>query len=635
MSEPPDSGAPILEQVLACARRGWPVFPIWPIRNGHCACRQGPACPHPGKHPLGPLAPHGKDDATTDEDQLAVWWDAYPDANLGIKTGAESGLVVLDVDPRKGGDLTLQALEAKHGRLPHSVEALSGGGGRHVDFQHPGVPVPSRADALGPGLDVKADGGYVVGPPSLHASGRRYAWELSSDPAIVSLAPLPEWLLGRLLTGSGARSNGQPGAGETDWATLLEGAPEGERHQVALRIAGHLLARGLPPAEVEAILLGFCARCTPPFPEDEARRIVRDLAAKEARARAAAGAPSSGPPWPLYDAADAWEFAPVAQLIEGVLPLVGITWWGGLPKRYKSLLLLYICLAIAAGRETVADRFRILARPKILYVAREDGGSRINERRDDILSAWDTTPARGACRFVIRPHLDLLAPAHIAWLVETCRQEGCTLLILDTWTALSPSADPLASKDQTRLAAVVVQLAQDIAGHVIVVDHSRKNRPDGQALSSADIFGPQQKWAAAEHIVMLGFAEDRRGLIELFTEGKDLDSDRFFLTISPKGTGEEKFGWAGSAAAFVEAQRAVGDRNRQAIRLALFAVSPEPLSAVEVAERVRASGIEIADDTVRKHLRALATDGPVMRTGQGKGTKYYIPKADSGMGPSS
>src|SRR5262245_2919086 len=83
------------------------------------------------------------------------------------------------------------------------------------------------------------------------------------------------------------------------------------------------------------------------------------------------------PNWLLYDAADAWAFAPVCFTVDSLLPALGVVWWGGMPKRFKSLFMLYVCLAIASGRETVADHFSIRKRPRILYVAREDGGPRI------------------------------------------------------------------------------------------------------------------------------------------------------------------------------------------------------------------------------------------------------------------
>src|SRR5713226_2544769 len=105
-------------------------------------------------------------------------------------------------------------------------------------------------------------------------------------------------------------------------------------------------------------------------------------------------------------------------------------------------------------------------------------GSALGERAVQVSRITSVMPSRQVSRS------QATCAAHVAWLRDTCR-EGITLVILDTWTALSPSADPTAAADQAKLSAAVVQLAEDIAGAVVVVDHSRKNRPDGQALSSA------------------------------------------------------------------------------------------------------------------------------------------------------
>jgi hypothetical protein len=126
------------------------------------------------------------------EDEVRRWWRRWPDANLGIVTGAVSGLVVGVVDPRAGGDEALATLEARFGAHPETVECLTGGGGLHLYFRHPGWPV--RTGPIAPGLDVKADGGLVVAPPSIHASGTRYVWETGASPDEHPLADAPAWL---------------------------------------------------------------------------------------------------------------------------------------------------------------------------------------------------------------------------------------------------------------------------------------------------------------------------------------------------------------------------------------------------------------------------------------------------------
>ena len=121
------------------------------------------------------------------------WFRACPDAGIGIVTGTISGLVVLDVDVRHGGDVALQQLERDHGRLPRTVECQTGGGGRHLYVAHPAALVRNQV-GLAPGIDIRADGGYVVAQPSLHASGLRYVWVDGGTPDDIAVAPLPDWL---------------------------------------------------------------------------------------------------------------------------------------------------------------------------------------------------------------------------------------------------------------------------------------------------------------------------------------------------------------------------------------------------------------------------------------------------------
>ncbi|HVW31604.1 MAG TPA: bifunctional DNA primase/polymerase, partial [Acidimicrobiia bacterium] len=183
-------GRPI-DAALAYARRGWPVFPLHSVLAGCCSCRRD--CSHPVKHPL---ARHGLHEATRDERTLRGWWDRWPWANVGLVTGAASGLVVIDVDPAKGGTDSLARLRFLMGSLPETLAAATGGGGQHLLYSHPGEEVRNTAGRLPgigeplPGLDLRGDGGYIVAPPSRHASGRPYRWVDTTVP----VAPAPGWL---------------------------------------------------------------------------------------------------------------------------------------------------------------------------------------------------------------------------------------------------------------------------------------------------------------------------------------------------------------------------------------------------------------------------------------------------------
>src|SRR5262249_45039977 len=154
------------------------------------------------KHPLWP---GWQNAATTDLARIEQLWkrDAEPYGetpcfNIGIVTGCRSGLVALDIDPRHGGDETLAQLERENGPLPPTPRFLTGGGGEHILFRHPGFPVRNSANELGAGVDTRGDGGYIVAPPSAHISGRRYAISVDHHPQDVGFAPLPDWIITKL-----------------------------------------------------------------------------------------------------------------------------------------------------------------------------------------------------------------------------------------------------------------------------------------------------------------------------------------------------------------------------------------------------------------------------------------------------
>jgi hypothetical protein len=181
----------LLGDALDYAARGWHVFPCHTSTATGCSCRRK-QCSQVGKHPR---TQHGLLEATTDETTIQRWWSMWPKANVAIRTGAVSGLVVLDEDTYKGGDTSRAELEQLYSPLPDTVQQLTGGGGVQFIFAHPGIPVHNGVEMLGAGLDIRGDGGYVIAPPSLHASGKRYAWELSHHPDETSMAPMPPWLL--------------------------------------------------------------------------------------------------------------------------------------------------------------------------------------------------------------------------------------------------------------------------------------------------------------------------------------------------------------------------------------------------------------------------------------------------------
>ena len=250
-----------LEAALSYAARGWPVFPLHTATKGRCSCGRE-ACSSPGKHPR---TEHGLLDATKDEGIIRRWWRQWPDANIGIVTGEPSGIIVLDVDTRNGGDESLQQLETEHGCLPRTQEARTGGG-RHLYFQAPQMPLRSRP-SFRAGIDIKAEGGYVVVPPSAHALGTRYRWITDSS---AQQAEPPAWLLAALA---------QPIAGDVQEANgEREAFEEGERNDRLTSLAGFLRSNGFGPSAVKEELQQFnLRRCNPPLDPKEVQAVVQSV----------------------------------------------------------------------------------------------------------------------------------------------------------------------------------------------------------------------------------------------------------------------------------------------------------------------------------------------------------------------
>lgn len=258
----------IAERAMFYARRGLAVFPLWTIEDGRCSCGDA-RCSSPGKHPIGSLVPHGVLDAQADEKAALEWWTSYHDANIGIATGDASRIVVLDVDVDKGGADTLDNLVARNGEVPDTWSVRTGGGGFHVWFRMPLLDVRNSGGAIGPGVDVRGNGGYVVAPPSKHVSGGVYRWDEEFHPTKVELAEPPEWLVRLMVPGPLLRSVVAP---------LPKTIAEGTRNTWMASVAGSLRRRGLCEESILAALkIENKLRCKPPLDERELRRVARSI----------------------------------------------------------------------------------------------------------------------------------------------------------------------------------------------------------------------------------------------------------------------------------------------------------------------------------------------------------------------
>lgn len=183
-------------KALTYAARGWRVFPVWNVKvdsgDRICACDEGRDCERPGKHPC---IEAWQAQATTEVVKIENWWMRWPSASIGIATGRESGITVIDADASAGkpGVVNLTALCAAHGGVPATLIAKTGGGGLHLYFKH-STALPTGTNVLGEAIDVRNDGGYVIAPPSSHLLGA-YTW--ANEDRLQQVEPLlelPDWM---------------------------------------------------------------------------------------------------------------------------------------------------------------------------------------------------------------------------------------------------------------------------------------------------------------------------------------------------------------------------------------------------------------------------------------------------------
>lgn len=238
----------MLQHALDYAAIGWRVFPVTNQKK--------------------PMTPNGFKDGTTDTSIIESWWKKWPEAGIGVATGIVSGIVVLDVDMGKeGAEENLRTIVRDRGLFPQNVVARTGGGGYHFYFAHPGEKVKvANAQNLFhlAGIDIRGDGGYVVVPPSGHASGNFYEWGEGQSPFEARLESCPEYFYNDRA------------------ATLAQGAfqfagpiTSGERNATLASIAGLLRSMGLQEPEIRVVLRSQNAlRCQPPLSDTEVDTIA-------------------------------------------------------------------------------------------------------------------------------------------------------------------------------------------------------------------------------------------------------------------------------------------------------------------------------------------------------------------------
>jgi hypothetical protein len=210
-------------------------------------------------------------------------WRRHPEDNIGIATGRPSGVDVLDVDVDKDGLGTFRDLRQRYGEPEKTALVQTGSGGYHLFFDHVGAVANSQG-RLGAGLDVRGDGGYVVAPPSLHRSGRRYRWVRPPWDDCTPKPP-PDWLAALM----------RPPPPRTVVPFLPDDVPPDEKlqrcrryvarmppaiseaggHNATFAVALKCVEFDLDPDRALQVLRVFNQRCVPPWTERDLEHKVK------------------------------------------------------------------------------------------------------------------------------------------------------------------------------------------------------------------------------------------------------------------------------------------------------------------------------------------------------------------------
>jgi len=470
----------IIDAALKYANRGWAVLPIHtPGANGSCSCGRSD-CDSPGKHPR---TMNGLRDATTDEATIKKWFNRWPTANIGIATGAESGLVVIDVDGDEGSE-SWHELQSRHGTLPDTITAKTARG-FHIYLKHPGGYVKPSASAVGKGIDVRGDGSYIVAPPSTHASGKQYMWELSGNPDEVELADMPEWLVESIR------------APRNETSPIPEVIKEGSRNETLTSLAGSLRHRGMPEGVILEVLLTVNKRhCAPPLPEQEIKSIARSVGRYHPLFTTSPSFNNMCDMMKLRVSrlSDGSEPEPMRFLLEDFIPEGYPTMLYGDGGQGKSLLALHLGCSVAAG---VPFLGKTVVKGNVLYCDFE------LDEREQKRRAYKAARGLGLARppeglLYFSPSMqegsvtDL--SAIIKKLAEVVKDNDIALTIVDSFGA-AVAGDPESARDVTAFFRKLRQLKT-----VLILDHQAKG---GENYKGKTAFGSVYKGNLSRNVWQL------------------------------------------------------------------------------------------------------------------------------------
>jgi hypothetical protein len=542
-------GRTMLEHALEYLALGYPIFPVCsPLMGSHRHMIEGKLreCT-PDRRGKNPMAPWKScQTELPSAAQVRAWWGQWPNANIGMATGALSGVVVLDCD---NGEASRVALEK--GGLEKAPAVWTGTpGGLHLWIEHPGYPVKNFVREIA-GTDFRGDGGYVLLPPSRHHKGATYRWNehtLGKAPP-----PVPSWLEPSLNGRSGsAGGDGNQGA-PLDLDAILVGIGEGARNDTLYRYAGKLRGDDVPQAYAEQLIRQAARLCKPPYDEDAAVDMIRrayreyepnvelpdfdisDLDDGPLRVPGTEAAPIEAvalKPFlrPISELLALPEVPP-DWMVENLFTVGSSGWVGAEPKVGKSWTVLELIYALTTGTPFLG-KFAVRQPRKVIYIQEEDSLQRVLRRFKQLLRG---TPGR------IPPHDDYLrwsigvgfkldSATWMAMLRAELDLFRADVVFLDVFNRLHLKNE----NDQAEMSAILDQLivlTREFGCSFIVVHHNRKPQQGNEARPNQSLRGSGvlAGWSECSLYLRKG---KQKGAFIVVPESKDApEMDEFGVTL--------------------------------------------------------------------------------------------------------
>lgn len=414
-------------------------------------------------------------------EEVNEWWRRWPEANIALITGELSGIVALDLDIKHGRS-------SKDFIIPPTASARSGSGGEHFFFKYPAVgPVMTKAGIQGEGVDIRADGGYILLAPSVNENGS-YEWTVPLE-SKEDIADIPTWLLQLVET--------------KKWSVGKNGVVEGSRNDTAASMAGKIL-KSMDSELWESLgweqIIIWNSKNTPPLPEKELRsvwesvkRYHNNLNGDGPGERSAKVDISNLQLWSIGDILSK-DFGEEEWLVDFLISKPGMTALSGNPGDFKTWMTMHIAMCVSRSTPVFGE---FKANSGGVLIIDEEDHLRLVKKRLELLGAKETDNIHYLSQCGIKVDVEVFRNM----LVDIVKEKGIKLVILDSLVRVHQQ-DENDAKSMAKVFSSLQAIIKEGAS-VLFTHHHRKQMGFGSSNPGQSMRGSSDILAAVDcHITI-------------------------------------------------------------------------------------------------------------------------------------